>query len=244
MRGWGRPLLLEAGNFMEIDAASAAAVNALVLDRLEQEGDPAVTPGPRELSAWRDFSTLMRDRGIPVVSSNLLVEEGGTARRIGTRTAILTIEGVRVGILGILGPEPFRQIKAPEGVEFAIEDPAGTIRELLPDLRTAAEIVVVLGCMTDPEAAALAEQVKGVDLWISGYESITSDRPVPRGQALLGRTGQKGQYLSVTHLIVSPDGGIVDWGGRNIPLDAKVSADARVDSMVAQLVGRAAEGCH
>lgn len=244
MRGWGRPLVLEAGNFMEIDVSRAAPVNAFVLDRLEAEGEPAVTPGPRELSAWGDFMTLLRDRRIPVVSSNLLVKEGGTALRVGTRTAILTVEGVRVGILGILGSEPFQKIKAPEGVEFTIEDPAATIRELLPGLQAEAELVIVLGCMTDPEAAALAEEVKGVDLWISGYDSITSDRPVQRGQSLLDRTGQRGQYLSVTHLIVSPDGGIVDWGGRNIPLGAKVPADARVDSVVAQLTGSAAGGCH
>jgi len=244
MRSWGRPLVLEAGNFMEIGTPRAAPVNVLVLNRLEQEGIPAVTPGPRELGAWPDFTALMRDREIPVVSSNLLVSEGGTSRRIGRRTAVLTVEGVRVGILGILGAEAFKRVEAPEGITFSIEDPTATIGELLPALKSEAEIIVVLGCMTDPEAAALAGQIPGVDLWISGYDSITSDRPVQRGQTLLGRTGQKGQYLSVTHLIVSPDGAIVDWGGRNIPLDAKVPADARVDSLVAQLVGGASGGCH
>lgn len=244
MRGWGRPLVLEAGNFMEVEPSRGPAINALVLDRLEQEGEPALTPGPRELSAWREFTRLLREREIPIVSSNLRVREEGTEQRVGRRTAILTVEGVRIGILGILGPKPFQQIDAPEGVEFAIEDPATTIRELLPGLRAEAEIVIVLGCMTDPEAATLAEQIPGVDLWISGYDSVPSDRPVLRGRALLGRTGQKGQYLSMTHLIVAPDGGIVDWGGRNVPLDAKVPADARVDSIVAQIAGTQAGGCH
>jgi 2',3'-cyclic-nucleotide 2'-phosphodiesterase (5'-nucleotidase family) len=243
IRRWGRPLVLEAGNFMEIDVPRAARANALILDRLEQEGEPAITPGPRELSAWPAFDSLMAPRSIPVVSSNLRVREDGATHTIGSRTALLSVEGVRVGVLGILGAEPYRKVSAPVGVEFIHQDPASAIRELLPGLRREAEIVVVLGCVTDAEATALAAQVDGVDLWISGYDSITSDRPVRKGETLFDRTGQRGQYLSVTHLIVSPKGVIIDWGGRNIPLDAKVPVEPRVDSLVAQVDGTAAGGC-
>jgi 2',3'-cyclic-nucleotide 2'-phosphodiesterase (5'-nucleotidase family) len=229
---------------MEVDLAIANDVNALILDRLEAEGIPALTPGPRELSRWTGFESSMAGRPIPVIASNLVRRVDGATRPIGSRSAVVTVEGVPVGLLGILGAAAYAKIEAPAGTEYVRQDPAEALRELLPELRRRAELVIVIGCMTDAEAAALAPLVPGVDLWISGYDSIPSDRPVPLGQTLLDRPGQRGQYLSVTHLIVSPTGTIVDWGGRNIPLDAKAPYDARVDSLVAHLTGVPTGSCH
>jgi 2',3'-cyclic-nucleotide 2'-phosphodiesterase (5'-nucleotidase family) len=244
IRGWGRPLLLEAGEFMEVDLPTAAQVNALILDRLEAEGAPAITPGPRELEHWAEFESALKGRAIPVVSSNLIRREAGTDQPIGSASAVIAVAGVPVGLLGILGGEAYAKIKPAPGVEYILRDPAVAIRELLPELRRRAEIVVVIGCLTDGEAAALAPIVPGVDLWISGYDSTPSDRPVRVGATLLDRPGQRGQYLSVTHLIVSPTGAIVDWGGRNIPLDAKTAYDRGVDSLVARVTGGTMGSCH
>jgi 2',3'-cyclic-nucleotide 2'-phosphodiesterase (5'-nucleotidase family) len=229
---------------MEVDLPIAGDANALILDRLEAEGIPALTPGPRELSHWSDFESSLAGRAIPVIASNLARRVDGADRPVGSRSAIVTVEGVPVGLLGVLGAAAYAKIEAPAGIEYVRRDPAEAIRELLPELRRRAELVIVIGCLTDEEAAGLAAQVPGVDLWISGYESVPSDRPVRLGQTLLGRPGQRGQYLSVTHLIVSPTGTIVDWGGRNIPLDAKAPFDARVDSLVAHLTGAPTGSCH
>jgi 2',3'-cyclic-nucleotide 2'-phosphodiesterase (5'-nucleotidase family) len=243
MRRWGRPLLLEVGDFVSTDPGIAAAANALILDQLQEEGQPVVTPGPTEFSRWGEFLSLIASRPIPVVSSNVLVSQDGTLRPAGARSALVIVEGVRVGVLGVLGEEPYQKIQAPQGLAFVLQDPAAAIRELLEDLRDRAELVVVMGCMTDDEAVALVPQVSGVDVLISGFDSTASDRPWRTGQMILNRTGQRGQYLSVTHLIVSPEGGIVDWGGRNVNLDVKVPTDARVDSLVARALGGAAGGC-
>lgn len=231
------------GDFLSTDPGVAAASNALILDQLQGEGQPVVTPGPIEFSHWIEFRSLIASRPIPVVSSNVSVREEGTLRPAGARSALVTVEGVRLGLLGVLGADPYQKIQAPEGLEFVLQDPAAAIGELIEELRRRAEIVVVMGCMTDEEAVALAAQVSGVDVLISGFDSTASDRPWRMGQTILNRTGQRGQYLSVTHLIVSPEGGIVDWGGRNVNLDAKVPADARVDSLVARALGSAAGGC-
>jgi 2',3'-cyclic-nucleotide 2'-phosphodiesterase (5'-nucleotidase family) len=180
-----------------------------------------------------------------VVQANVEVSEGGGFAPVGRGSAVLTVEGVRVGVIGVIGEPQFQKIRAPEGVEFRFRDPAVAVEEQAAALRPQAELIVVVGCVTDGEAADLARRVGGVDVWVSGYDSIPSDRPVPAGeQTLLCRTGQRGQYLSVTQLIVSPSGAIVEHGGRNIPLDARVPTDAGVDALVTQLLGETAtRGC-
>ncbi len=228
---------------MEIDPRRAAGANRLTLDLLERAGEAVITPGPRELDRWDEFAALMSDRKLEVVCSNVWREQDGERLWLAPRSLVRTIDGVRVGLLGVLGVKEYGALHPSDGRTLAFQDPVEAIAELAPALRAEVEIVIVLACVNDADAVAIAKKVHGVDVLIGGYQSISSARPLQVGELILNRSGQWGQYLGVTRLIVSPQGEIIDWGGVNVVLGSGVPSDARADSLVRRLTGRAGDDC-
>ncbi len=214
-------------------------MNPFLLDRMEAEGTAAILPGVIELNAWPRFQQLLAGRSIPLLQSNLHRVAGGEQQPLGARTLTVTVNGVRVGLIGVMSPQVLAKVRAPAGLELAIDDPVAVIQELAPRLRAECDIVAVMACMDDRDALAMAKGLSDVDLVLGGYQSIPSDRALQAGRVIVSRSGMRGQVLNTTRLIVSPAGEIVDWYGRNYPLAGDVSTDPVVDSLVAEVTRRA-----
>ncbi len=229
----GVPLLvLELGDFMEKDHWMGAVFNPFILDRMEAEGVAAMGPGVRELSDWLGFQKLMSGRSIGIVSSNVRIRHGGSFVPIAQRSTVVEVNRVRVGLLAVMGAEEYEKVTPPAAILFELQDPQEAIAELAGEMRERCDIVVVMACMNDRSAAALAHQLQGVDVVLGGHSSIASDRPLLRGDdVIVNRSGLQGQYLSTTRLIISPDGEIIDWGGRNYLLDRRFPSDPEVEAI-------------
>ncbi|MBD3237740.1 MAG: hypothetical protein GF330_13635 [Candidatus Eisenbacteria bacterium] len=236
MRAGGAGLLqLEIGNFIETDPLKGSFVNPFILDQLEAHGPAAIVPGPRELQQWAETRQLLAGRDLHLVLSNLDPPVALEGLWNLPRRQIVTVAGVRVGLLGVVGREPFAEIAGPPELRPVFRDPAAALGELIPPLRREAELVVVMACMGDREAEALAERLSGVDLLFAGYETIACREAYRAGETVFTRTGLRGQYFSYVRTIVSPDGELVEWWGRNLRLDRKVPADPAIERAVAEL---------
>ncbi|MFH1143801.1 MAG: hypothetical protein V1774_04585 [Candidatus Eisenbacteria bacterium] len=245
-------LVLELGDFLEVDPRKAPLVNPLLAEILARDGVAAITPGPPEFNDWARFQELMTGQGIAVVSTNVFIEEQGR-RAAAARSVVVDVEGLRVGLLGILGSEAHEKIRPPAGVGFVLQDPLEAIAEELPQLRERADLIVVMACTGDAEAERIAAEAPGVDVVLCGYESQSSSMAYRIGETIINRGGSHGQYAGVTRLIVSPENEILDWGGRNIVLYPKLPENPAVAARVRALKGEppgshpglpAQEDCH
>ncbi len=220
IRAKGSPMMiLELGDFMEKDLHKGPIVNPFILDTMVEEGMQAMIPGIRELDLWNQFEALMANRPIQLISSNLQIKTATGTKPLGQRTTVIELNGIRVGLLGIMAQEQFDQVKPPEGVEFIHQDVEEVIAELTPQLTEEADLIVVMACMKDKPASELATKLTSIDVLLGGHFSIASLRPLQRGEVIVNRCGLRGQYFAATRFIVSPDNNILEWFGENTPLD-------------------------
>jgi len=240
-------LVLELGDFLEVDSRKAPLDNPLLVSTMERDGVAAVTPGPPEFDHWEEFEALMAGSSIKVVSTNVTVKGGDSPgadslglRPAAARSLVLEVSGVRVGLLGVLGAGAYAKIRAPSKATLVFQDPLEAIAEELPALREQAELIVVLACAGDEEAERIAEQARGVDVVLSGYESSASTFAYRAGEAIVNRSGSHGQNAGILRMILSPEGEILDWGGRNLSLPVAMPENSEVAAQVAALVERLA----
>lgn len=219
------PICLELGDFMDDNPRKGPVINAFLLDTMESEGVPAMIPGVTELTQWNRFLALMEGRSIALISSNLEVIDARGPRPVGRRTLILEHDGVRIGLIGIMGESQFAMVTAPPEVSFQFQDPNVVVTELAASLRDSVDLIVVMASLDDRDAMKFARPRTDIDVLLGGYESIASAWPLMSGEVIVSRSGMRGQFFSVTRLILSPENEIIDWGGRNLLLTKQVAPD-------------------
>lgn len=228
-------LVLEVGDFIETDAIKADLVNPFLIASMERDGVAALTLGPPEFAHWDQFQGWMGESRIPIVQTNVSFQEADRGQAIRT-SAVVTVEGVRVGLLGVIGADAFEKIDASTKSALQFRDPVEAIEGELPALKAeGADLVVVLACAGDEEAARIAREALGADVVLSGYESYASTFPFLEGQAILNRSGSHGQFAGIVRLVLSPENEILDWGGRNTALFLKLPQDPAVAEQVSAL---------
>jgi 2',3'-cyclic-nucleotide 2'-phosphodiesterase (5'-nucleotidase family) len=227
--------LLDLGDFMSVTWAGEMETR-FIWKQMEDMGYAATTPGVREVGNWRLFQDLLRGSTIQCVSSNLTVVEGGKRRPAGLRTLVAETGGVRFGFFGLLGdPEMTPGEQPPAGIEFEHADPVETARQIVPELRARAEIVVLLSQLTSEDTESLIEQVPGIDVALFGRQPHWDEWPGRIGQTITQSTGARGRFAGELVLVVDPSGRILQWGSHNARLDRVVPEDPEVLAAVKQL---------
>jgi 2',3'-cyclic-nucleotide 2'-phosphodiesterase (5'-nucleotidase family) len=221
---------LDLGDFLNSEATVGEMKSRFIWTTMEQLGVQISVPGVRELTDWPLYQSLLSDGKVRCVMSNLTVSEGGTEKPVGLPTYVMDVNGVRVGFFALLGGNELTTVKAPEGIEFRNADVVTTAQRIVPELRKQAEIVVLVSQMSAQETEDLLRKVSGIDVALYGRNPAWRERAEKVASTIVQQTGIRGQYAGQLVLIVDPDGRIVDWGSRNVALDAKIPEDAEVSA--------------
>jgi len=224
-------LHLELGDFAKLDAVSGDYETRFVWKMLEKTKVAAVSPGPRELTLWSTFRDLRDQRKIPVISSNVTVTEGRTSP-VGEDYRIFDVQGLRVAVFSLLGPQALADARPPAGVVFRAADPMQTASALVPRLRSQADVVVLMSQMASSDTDRLLAAVPGIDVALYGLRPAWEPMARRVGATLCNETGARGQYVGRLALIVDPSGKIIDYGSQNVPLDNHVLEDKDVAQLV------------
>ncbi len=181
-------------------------------------GVDATTPGPREIEEWDLFNELVADGRIPVVSSNLYREVEGERIPLWQRHLILDVDGVRVGLFGLIGGTEFAGAAVPveSGVRF--QDAEEAMEEMIEELRPQVDLVVMMAQMSSRTANDLLTRIPGVDVALYGNRPSFKPEAQWVGETLVNQTGSRGQYMGSVTVIVDPDGNVIDSGSFNKPL--------------------------
>jgi 2',3'-cyclic-nucleotide 2'-phosphodiesterase/3'-nucleotidase len=247
IRAEGRPVLvLDSGDTIQGTPEQALAFQREpgrtldpIVAAMNRVGYDAMAVGNHEFDFGRE--RLARSRGqarFPWLSANILEESGSPAF---DPYVVRTVEGVRVGILGLTTPlVPFWESPSRiAGLRFL--DPVEAARRYVPILRgrERCDLVVVvahLGFERDPEsgadrgggdenqAYALATEVPGIDLLLTGH-THTVIAPRRLGGAWISQPGRFGSTLTRFDVALSRAGSgftVAQIRGENLPMKSVV----------------------
>lgn len=216
-----------------------------------------------------NFERLMNRVPFPVLGANIFYKAEGAAgaprRRYARPYTLLERNGVRLGVIGVIGQDA-RSVALPSGVSgLDFEDPVPIVRELVAELRPQVDLIVVLAHQgkTGPqqtdaenrsevqrdfeEDAALCAAVPGIDVFVGGHahRGIESPYVHPKTGTLIVQTYGYGTRLGRLDLTLR-DGKVVGHAGEllkvwsdRLPPDPVVAAKlARYRAGLAGRIGR------
>jgi 5'-nucleotidase / UDP-sugar diphosphatase len=176
------------------------------------------------------FTPLMNGASFPVLAANIY--EKATGKRYAKPWVVLERDGLKVGVIGIIGMDA-RSVALPSGITaLDFTDPVGEVRAAVKELRPRVDLVVVLAhqgktgpMQSDAEARpevqrdfaediALAGAVPGIDVFVGGHAHRGIERPYvhPKTGTLIVQTYGYGTRLGYLRLTMK-DGRVSDYRG-------------------------------
>lgn len=208
------------------------------------------------------FEPLMWRAPFPVLGANIFYKQG--RHRYSRPHAILERNGVRLGVVGVIGHDA-RSVALPSGItELEFGDPREAVAASVAELRPRVDLIVVLAhqgktgpMQTDAEARpevqrdfdadiALAGAVPGIDVLVGGHAHRGIEEPYvhPQTGTLIVQTYGCGTRLGYLKLRLA-GGKLAYHEGRLIPVwSDQLEKDARVEARLApyRALARAAVG--
>jgi len=160
------------------------------------------------------------------------LKDAETGKRVAPPYIVKTLSGVRVAVIGLVGPEAFEFMEPDETESLTIADPVETMKFYLPELRRQADVVVALSHLGDEGDVALAECVQGIDVIVGGHTQVLLPEPLKVGETFIVQAGPDGEYVGRLDLTVDPKGRIVGTRNQMIPLGRHVPDDPEIARMV------------
>ncbi len=208
----------------------------------------AMVIGNHEFDYGADnFDKQMNKVEFPVLGANILFK--GTDHRYSRPYTIIERNGVRLGVIGIIGQDA-RSVALPSGItNLDFPDPIPVVRELVKELEPQVDLIVVLAhqgktgpMQSDAEAVPevqrdfdedirMANEVEGIDILIGGHAHRGIEKPyVAKSGTIIMQTYGYGTRLGYLNLkvkdrkIVSHKGELLKVWSDRLPPDPKVTA--------------------
>lgn len=215
----------------------------------------AMTIGNHEFEYGHKIIEWEKNRApFPVLGANLFYK--GTDHPFSQAHAIIERNGVRIGVIGIMGRDAATAIIPSHIAALDVRDPAEAVRKSVAELRDQVDLIVVLThqgrtapMQTDAEIdprlqrdidadIALAGAVEGIDVMLAGHADAGTPEPVvhPETGTLIMQT--YGQATHVGYLQLRLDGetgDILEYDGVLIPVEStKLNPDQRILAKLTQ----------
>ncbi|MCX6360868.1 MAG: bifunctional UDP-sugar hydrolase/5'-nucleotidase [Armatimonadetes bacterium] len=207
-------LLVDAGDFSDGTPFSTEYHGEADVAAMSAAGYDLACPGNHELNnTLAQLRKLGASARYPLLCANLVETE--TGKTVFQPYAIRQVGQARVAFLGLLTQEARTYPAAKEGL--TVRSPITTARQFVPELRRAADFVVVLSHLGVDEDRIVATSVDGIDLIVGGHSHTLLSRPlfIPLPPA--------GNPNSVNGTIIAQD---FQWGGMLGRLDLELYRSA------------------
>lgn len=211
-------LLLDIGDHMDRERMETEGTDGRVnVSVMAETGYNAVTPGNNELLTFSRASldAIYATAPFAVVSTNVTPIKGNQPDWLHPWT-LIQCRGVHVGLLGTTIPYP----DVYEMMGWHVHDPFLSVREAVRQLRTQADVLVLLSHLGLPNDRRMAEEVPELDVILGGHTHHLLEKPERIGRTWIAGAGKFGQYVG--HLTLSWDirhQRVVDVEGACIPTE-------------------------
>jgi 2',3'-cyclic-nucleotide 2'-phosphodiesterase (5'-nucleotidase family) len=130
---------------------------------------------------------------LPFLSANLI---GSSDRKLLFPPFIVRdVEGVRVGVTGLLSPDWTPAVRRVAGNRVAVLNPAAAAVEAMKGLRDKADVVILLSDLSLPEEAAVVDAVPGIHFVLGGREGRFGTALVGNGDVPRLQSYRQGMYV-------------------------------------------------
>lgn len=234
-----RTFLFDAGDIFT-GALAKETQGALAFDLMAIMGYDALGIGNHEFEYGVEVFGWQKNRApFPVLSANMFYK--GTDHPFAQAHTIIERDGVRIGVVGIMGRDAVSAIIPAFIAPLDVVDEASTVQRSVDAIRDEVDIVVLLthqgktapmqtDAETDPRTQRdidadirLAGAVTGVDVMFSGHADAGTPEPVvhPETGTLIMQTYGQATHLGFLELTLDEDtGDISGYDGKLIPVDA------------------------
>lgn len=198
-------LLVDAGDFTGGENAYGAAMGRVMIDAMEVMGYDAFTLGEWDLNQGVAYVRgIITETPIAWVHTNY--EVAGLEEH-GHRTLVVEKGGRRIGILGLLNPTLQLAPGAADSVTID-EDVIGVTRRAVAELRRdGVDAVVILSHLGYRGDRAVADEVPGIDLIVSGHGGKTLAAPEQAApHTWIAAAGDLGRFLGDARLALDDPG--------------------------------------
>ena len=186
-------------------------------------GYDAMVIGNHEFEyGWEVLARQKHRVPFPVLGANLFYE--GTDIHFAQPYSIIERDGVRIGVIGIMGQDAATALNPPNIAGLEVRDPKSVVPEYVKLLRPDVDLVVLLThqgktapMQTDDEAhpeikrdievdIELAGVVDGIDVLLAGHADAGTEQPVihPQTGTLIMQTYGQGFHLGFLQVQVDP----------------------------------------
>ena len=221
-------------------ALSKLTGGELAFELMITMGYDAMAIGNHEFEYGAEILAREKDRApFPVLGANLFYR--GTSHPFAQPHAVLERNGVRIGVIGIMGPDAATAIIPSFIAPLDVTDPAEAVQRSVNELRDDVDLIVLLThqgktapMQTDAEIdprlqrdidadVRLAGAVEGIDVLLAGHADAGTPEPVVHEKTgtLIMQTYGQATYLGYLRLTLDRETGrIVSHEGKLIPVDS------------------------
>ncbi len=235
-----RVFLVHAGDELsrgdELTRATKGAANVAILNLLKFD---LWVPGNGDFYQTIDVvETRLAEAKFPILTANVKYHENG--KPIGKPFIIEKAGPVRIAFLGLGIVTPTEAPSAADVLTAA--DPIEAAKQMVPDLRKQADVVVAVTHLGSPVDKRLAAAVPGIDLILGGHTHDTFPEGVPvkapdGKSVLVCQAGEYMKFLGRVDLKMARDGAawrVASITDTLVPLDDKIKLDPTVTALIAR----------
>ncbi|RKU33248.1 hypothetical protein C6499_01845 [Candidatus Poribacteria bacterium] len=195
----GKNLLRVANGNLISDARRQSELKAEIgFTALKEMEYAAFNVGPRDLLLGiEQLKYFSNTSGIPFLSANLFQGEEGVFQPFVLHRVHLEDLQEQVAIVGVISQQ-FEIYAENASADLMLKAPEDVLRELIPQLSSECEFIVLLAHAAIDEAKALAKAFPQIDIIIVGDEQSEALRePISVGDTVLLNPGIKGKALGM-----------------------------------------------
>lgn len=186
-------LLLDAGDMTHGTTFATISSGLSIIDLMNKIGYDAMTPGNHDYNYGKEgLAKLANEADFPILQANIVDASG--ARPL-PANKMLEVNGVKVGIFGIVTPETKTKSNPINTVGLTFTDYIGTAQSQVAELKAqGAEAIIALVHLGLDESSVersdvLAQRVPGIDVIIDGHSHTLIDQPKLLNGVLIAQTG-------------------------------------------------------
>jgi len=223
----------------------------LAFELMISMGYDAMAIGNHEFEYGAEIFAREKNRApFPVLGANLFYR--GTSHPFAQPHAVVERNGVRIGVIGIMGQDAATAIIPSFIAPLDVTDPAEAVRRSVNELRDDVDLIVLLThqgktapMQTDAEVdprlqrdidadIRLAGAVEGIDVLLAGHADAGTPTPVVHEKTgtLIMQTYGQATYLGYLRLTLDGETGkIASYEGKLIPVDsARLAPDPAIQA--------------
>jgi 2',3'-cyclic-nucleotide 2'-phosphodiesterase (5'-nucleotidase family) len=225
-------LLLDGGNTLFGNQPLVQQTQGqAIVEAMNLLGYDAMVLGSEDF--WLGLNVLrqrMEEAKFPILSANVVMAE--TDQLFATPYVIKEIGNHKVAIIGLTNQEA----ASAAGGGIVVLDPLETLEDLVGEVSTKADVIIVLSHLGTEVDFQMANEVQGIDLIVGGLSHDVLDPPawVETSGTVIVQAGYQGQRIGVVSLEIDSQGKVAGHQGQVVLLTDELADDPEMRALLDQ----------